>query len=184
MDVESLPATSPEMAALLTEMGTAYDPERLSQALQNRRAEVSARAIRVTATLGAFLARLAKVGGQVVCIFSLLPLYYTQVLQSPPAAVSVSASRVMVMLKASCEADGGQAVASLRPSVLHPGAATCQSISHKSGGHAWGFWLSVSDTSLPAQVGLSVTIKVSTSSRPQLLFEGAPCSLIGPWSKG
>ena len=70
MDVESLPATSPEMAALLTEMGTAYDPERLAQALQNRRAEVSARAIRVTATLGAFLARLAKVGGQVVCIFS------------------------------------------------------------------------------------------------------------------
>eukprot|EP00891_Asterochloris_glomerata_P009513 jgi/Astpho2/9513/e_gw1.00145.30.1_t len=41
-------------------MGTAYDPERLAQALQNRRAEVSARAIRVTATLGAFLARLAK----------------------------------------------------------------------------------------------------------------------------
>ena len=69
MDVESLPATSPEMAALLTEMGTAYDPARLAQALQNRRAEVSARAIRVTAALGAFLARLAKVGRKVLYIF-------------------------------------------------------------------------------------------------------------------
>ena len=126
MDVESLPATSPEMAALLTEMGTAYDPDRLAQALQNRRAEVSARAIRVTATLGAFVARLAKVGGEVVCIFSLASVAMHGYCTAGQLRSARQPARVPVVLKASCEAGGGQPLASL-VSVFPSGAATCQS---------------------------------------------------------
>ncbi len=50
-----------EMAAILQEMGQHYNPRRLAAALQGRQLEVSARALRITYTLGKFIASLAKV---------------------------------------------------------------------------------------------------------------------------
>ena len=55
-------ATAPEMASLLQEMGVRYNPRRLASALRGRQLEVNARALRITYTLGKFIASLAKVG--------------------------------------------------------------------------------------------------------------------------
>lgn len=49
------------MPELLRELGIRYDPDRLAQVLKSRGGEVRARAIQVTATLGAFTARILKV---------------------------------------------------------------------------------------------------------------------------
>lgn len=52
---------SSDMPELLRELGLNYDPDRLAQVLKSRGGEVRARAIQVTATVGAFLARILKV---------------------------------------------------------------------------------------------------------------------------
>ena len=52
---------STDMPELLRELGIRYDPDRLAQVLKSRGGEVRARAIQVTATLGAFIARILKV---------------------------------------------------------------------------------------------------------------------------
>lgn len=52
---------TPELPELLREMGIRYDPDRLAEVLRGRWIEVNARALRVATTLGAFLARVAKV---------------------------------------------------------------------------------------------------------------------------
>jgi hypothetical protein len=50
-----------EMAAVLQEMGNKYNPRRLAAALKGRELEISARALRITYTLGKYIASLAKV---------------------------------------------------------------------------------------------------------------------------
>ena len=56
-----LKQTSPEMTSLVRELGIRYDPERLKKVLKRRSGEVRMRAVRVSAALGAFLARIIKV---------------------------------------------------------------------------------------------------------------------------
>ncbi len=53
--------TGPGMASVLQEMGVSYNPRRLAKALKGRQLEVNARALRITYTLGRFIAGLAKV---------------------------------------------------------------------------------------------------------------------------
>ncbi|KAL4858875.1 Protein ACTIVITY OF BC1 COMPLEX KINASE 3 [Chlorella vulgaris] len=48
---------TPELPALLAEMGISYDPQRLADALANRPTELAARSVRVAASLGGFIAR-------------------------------------------------------------------------------------------------------------------------------
>ena len=50
-----------DMPELLRELGIKYDPERLAQVLKNRPGKVRARAVQVTASVGAFMARLLRV---------------------------------------------------------------------------------------------------------------------------
>lgn len=50
-----------DMPELLRELGIKYDPDRLAQVLKNRPGKVRARAIQVTAGVGAFIARLLRV---------------------------------------------------------------------------------------------------------------------------
>jgi len=50
-----------DIPELLRELGIKYDPDRLAEALKSRRGQVRARAVQVTATLGAFVARILKV---------------------------------------------------------------------------------------------------------------------------
>lgn len=50
-----------DMPELLRELGINYDPDRLAEMLKNRGGEVRARAIKVTASVGAFLARILAV---------------------------------------------------------------------------------------------------------------------------
>lgn len=52
---------SPEMTRLVRELGIKYDPDNLAQVLKNRGGEVRSRAVRVSAALAAFLARILKV---------------------------------------------------------------------------------------------------------------------------
>lgn len=52
---------SPEMTMLIRELGIRYDPDRLKEVLTKRGGEVRMRAIRVSAALAAFLARIVKV---------------------------------------------------------------------------------------------------------------------------
>lgn len=58
MDVKQM---SPEMTKLIRDLGISYDPERLKEVLRKRGGEVRMRAIRVSAALAAFLARIVKV---------------------------------------------------------------------------------------------------------------------------
>ena len=51
-----------DMPELLRELGIKYDPDRLAEVLKSRGGEVRARAIKITASVGAFLARILKVG--------------------------------------------------------------------------------------------------------------------------
>ena len=53
--------TGMELAAVLREMGISYDPQRLASALRGRELEISARALRITYSLGRFVASIAKV---------------------------------------------------------------------------------------------------------------------------
>ena len=50
-----------DIPELLRELGIKYDPDRLAQVLKNRPGKVRARAIQVTASVGAFMARILKV---------------------------------------------------------------------------------------------------------------------------
>ena len=50
-----------DMPELLRELGINYDPDRLAEMLKSRGGEVRARAIKVTASVGAFLARVLTV---------------------------------------------------------------------------------------------------------------------------
>ena len=50
-----------DIPELLRELGIKYDPDRLAEALKSRRGQVRARAVQVTATVGAFVARILKV---------------------------------------------------------------------------------------------------------------------------
>lgn len=54
--------TGPGMASVLQEMGVRYNPRRLANALKGRQLEINARALRITYTLGKFIAGLASVG--------------------------------------------------------------------------------------------------------------------------
>lgn len=65
-----------DMPELLRELGIKYDPDRLAQVLKNRPGKVRARAIQVTAGVGAFIARLLRVSTSpypqttaAICIF-------------------------------------------------------------------------------------------------------------------
>lgn len=53
--------TGPGMASVLQEMGVSYNPRRLANALKGRQLEINTRALRITYTLGRFIAGLAKV---------------------------------------------------------------------------------------------------------------------------
>ena len=53
--------TGPGLASILQEMGVNYDPHRLAKALKGRQLEINTRALRITYTLGRFIAGLAKV---------------------------------------------------------------------------------------------------------------------------
>ena len=59
MELRSL---TPDMPALLMEMGVAYDPQRLADVLADREVEVAARAVAVATQLGGCVAAVAKVG--------------------------------------------------------------------------------------------------------------------------
>lgn len=50
-----------DIPELLRELGIKYDPDRLAKVLQNRPGKVRARAVQITASVGAFVARLLKV---------------------------------------------------------------------------------------------------------------------------
>jgi len=63
VDAMEIKDTGPkEMAAVLQEMGQHYNPRRLAAALEGRQLEISARALRITFTLGKYVAKLTKVG--------------------------------------------------------------------------------------------------------------------------
>lgn len=61
MDATQLQQLSPDMPELLRELGIKYDPDRLAQVLKSRGGQVRARAVQITASVGAFLARILKV---------------------------------------------------------------------------------------------------------------------------
>lgn len=50
-----------DIPELLRELGIKYDPDRLAEVLKSRRGQVRSRAVQVTATVGAFVARILKV---------------------------------------------------------------------------------------------------------------------------
>ena len=58
MELQSL---TPDMPALLMEMGVRYDPQRLADALAVRQVEIASRAVQVAAALGGCIANVAKV---------------------------------------------------------------------------------------------------------------------------
>lgn len=66
--------TGPGMASILREMGVSYNPRRLANALKGRQLEINARALRITYTLGRFIAGLAKVS----CLSTLSSLFKRQ----------------------------------------------------------------------------------------------------------
>ncbi|DBB07164.1 TPA: hypothetical protein ACH3X1_011734 [Trebouxia sp. C0004] len=49
-----------DIPELLRELGIKYDPDRLAEALKSRRGQVRSRAVQITATVGAFVARILK----------------------------------------------------------------------------------------------------------------------------
>ncbi len=57
MELQSL---TPDMPALLMEMGVRYDPQRLADALAVRQVEIASRAVQVAAALGGCIAAVAK----------------------------------------------------------------------------------------------------------------------------
>lgn len=59
MELRSL---TPDMPALLAEMGARYDPQRLAAVLADREVEIAARAVQVATQLGGCVAAVAKVG--------------------------------------------------------------------------------------------------------------------------
>lgn len=59
VDAMELSSLTPEMPALLAEMGVAYDADKLSNALSTRPTELAGRAVRVATSLGGFFAKLA-----------------------------------------------------------------------------------------------------------------------------
>ena len=59
---DGLKDTGPrEMAAILQEMGQHYNPRRLAAALEGKQLQTNTRALRITFTLGKFIAKIAKV---------------------------------------------------------------------------------------------------------------------------
>ncbi len=50
-----------DIPELLRELGIKYNPDRLAEVLKSRRGQVRSRAVQVTATVGAFVARILKV---------------------------------------------------------------------------------------------------------------------------
>lgn len=63
--IKSLKEPSVRMSSILEEMGVRYNPVRLANALKGRQLEVSARAFRITYTLGRYIIGLAKVSSYV-----------------------------------------------------------------------------------------------------------------------
>ena len=59
--VDAMELNSLDMPALLAELGANYDPERLAEALRSRPWDLRKRALRIAATLGAFLTSLLQV---------------------------------------------------------------------------------------------------------------------------
>ncbi len=57
MELDTL---TPEMPALLAEMGLAYDPDKLAAVLNSRRHRVYGRAVRIGASLGGFIVKLTR----------------------------------------------------------------------------------------------------------------------------
>jgi len=55
-----LNSITPELPELILEMGLKYDPMRLASALENRRGELYSRALRISASLGTFIAQLVQ----------------------------------------------------------------------------------------------------------------------------
>jgi len=55
-----LKTLTPDMPALLTEMGVKYDPAKLALALQGREVEISARAVKVATMLGGCIISVVK----------------------------------------------------------------------------------------------------------------------------
>lgn len=55
-----LNSITPELPQLLTDMGLKYDPVRLASALRNKRTELYKRALRISASLGTFIAKLVQ----------------------------------------------------------------------------------------------------------------------------
>eukprot|EP00873_Tetraselmis_striata_P044616 jgi/Tetstr1/464880/TSEL_009617.t1 len=60
VDAMELDTLTPDMPALLQELGVSYDPDRLASALAPRSGELNARAVKVATTLGLFLSRVAR----------------------------------------------------------------------------------------------------------------------------
>ena len=58
MELNSL---TPDMPALLAELGANYDPDRLAAVLSSRPWDLRRRALRIATTLGAFVTRLLQV---------------------------------------------------------------------------------------------------------------------------
>lgn len=56
-----LGSLTPDMPALLMEMGVRYDPQRLADALAVRQVEIASRAVQVAAALGGCIANVARV---------------------------------------------------------------------------------------------------------------------------
>lgn len=54
---------TPDMPALLTEMGVNYNPAKLAEALKGREVEISARAVKVASTLAGCIGNVLKVHG-------------------------------------------------------------------------------------------------------------------------
>jgi hypothetical protein len=60
MQAMELNSLTPELPQLLIELGIQYDPERLADHLSSRWLQVYARAVRIAASLGGFIARVAQ----------------------------------------------------------------------------------------------------------------------------
>ncbi|GMH40760.1 hypothetical protein BSKO_08664 [Bryopsis sp. KO-2023] len=60
VEAMELNTLTPEMPALLKEMGVSYDPEKLSEVMNTRQSELYVRAARVAGTLGTFVAKLGQ----------------------------------------------------------------------------------------------------------------------------
>ncbi len=56
---------TPDLPALLSEMGVQYNPGKLADALKGREVEISARAVKVATTLGACIVNVVKVSPQI-----------------------------------------------------------------------------------------------------------------------